>query len=321
MSEQHQDPPYVRIAAELRGLIERGELRQGDRVPSTREITQRWGVAMATATKALAALRNDGWVRAVPGVGTVVETGGRGTPLRRTRAPQDNRAPQGNRAPTRQTPEAERIVTAAIDVADTEGLAGLSMRRVATEIGVATMSLYRHVTDKDDLLLKMIDAVFANRPLPEAGPDGWRDRLELAARTLWSTFRRHPWLAPALSMTRPTPVPNAVHYTEWALATLDGHGLDLPTMFTTHITLINYVRGTAVNLEPEAEAEALTGMDNEQWMHTQQPALRALFATGRYPTFERFINERYDFDLDELFEFGLQRLLDGLAPLLGDGPA
>ena len=65
-------PPYAQIAAELRNQIEEGTLAPGDRVPSTREITQRWGVAMATATKALAALRQEGIVRPVPGVGTVV---------------------------------------------------------------------------------------------------------------------------------------------------------------------------------------------------------------------------------------------------------
>ncbi|MFY9774117.1 MAG: GntR family transcriptional regulator [Trebonia sp.] len=65
-------PPYAQIAAELRDQIEKGTLAPGDRVPSTREITQRWGVAMATATKALAALRQEGIVRPIPGVGTVV---------------------------------------------------------------------------------------------------------------------------------------------------------------------------------------------------------------------------------------------------------
>ena len=68
-------PPYAQIVADLRDQIETGTLAPGDRVPSTREITQRWGVAMATATKALTALRQEGIVRPIPGVGTVV--GGR----------------------------------------------------------------------------------------------------------------------------------------------------------------------------------------------------------------------------------------------------
>ncbi len=64
----------------------------------------------------------------------------------------------------------DRIVAAAIAVADAEGLAGLSMRRVATELGVATMSLYRHVADKDDLLLKMMDAAFGECRFPARPP-------------------------------------------------------------------------------------------------------------------------------------------------------
>jgi len=66
------EPPSMRIAAELRAQIERGELASGERVPSAREITRRWGVAIATATRVLAALRDEGLVRAVPGFGTVV---------------------------------------------------------------------------------------------------------------------------------------------------------------------------------------------------------------------------------------------------------
>ena len=67
------EPPYLQIVADLRKRIASGELQVGARVPSTREITREWGVAMATATKVLAALRQEGLVRSVPGVGTVVE--------------------------------------------------------------------------------------------------------------------------------------------------------------------------------------------------------------------------------------------------------
>jgi hypothetical protein len=137
---------------------------------------------------------------------------------------------------------------------------------------------------------------------------------------LWAMFRRHPWLAWALSVTRPQPVANAIPFTEWVLASLDGRGLDLQTSLTTHITLFNHVRGTAINIETETEAEALSGLDAEEWMDTQEPALRAVFATGRFPTFERLVAADYDFDLDDLFEFGLQRILDGIAVLLGETP-
>ena len=307
-------PPYARIAAELRGRIERGELRPGQRVPSTREITAGWGVAMATATKVLATLRQDGLVHPVPGVGTVVSStevsSGRPAPARQPPAP-------ARQPPARAAGAAERIVAAAIRVADAEGLAALSMRRVAAEIGGAPMSLYRHVADKDDLVLQMMDTVFARSRLPDPAPDGWRPRLELAARALWAMFRQHPWLASALSLTRPQTLPAAFPYTEWVLTALDGYGLDLSTMFTAYLTLINYVRGTAVNLEAEAEAEAASGLSSEEWLDTQEPRLRSILVPGAFPMFEQLVTGEYDFDLDQIFEFGLQRLLDGLATLIG----
>src|SRR5258707_10107834 len=83
------DPPYARIVAELRERIETGGLAPGDRVPSTREITRQWGVAMATATKALTALRQAGLVRSVPGVGTVGDSTRRPAAVAHRRPPAD----------------------------------------------------------------------------------------------------------------------------------------------------------------------------------------------------------------------------------------
>jgi hypothetical protein len=119
-----------------------------------------------------------------------------------------------------------------------------------------------------------------------------------------------------MSVTRPQMVAGALAYTEWVLAALDGHGVDPATMFTTHLTLFNYVRGTAVSLEPEAEAEAASGMNSEEWMDTQEATLRSILADGHLPVFERLVSRGYDFDLDALFEYGLQRLLDGFAAVI-----
>jgi DNA-binding transcriptional regulator YhcF (GntR family) len=318
MSVNRQGAPrYSQIVAELRQRIEAGELAPGDRVPSTREITRQWGVAMATATKVLTELRHEGLVRAVPGVGTVVAAGSRPA---RPGPPPARAASTQRKSVSDQALTPERVVATAIAVADAEGLAAVSMRRVAAELGVATMSLYRHVSDKDDLLMQMMDAAFSEWPFPADPPQGWRDRLTLMGRMLWSMFRRHPWLAPALSVTRPQLVVSAMRFTEWTLTALDGLGLDLQTSFTSHLTLFNYIRGTAVNIEIEAEAEALSGMENEEWMDTQEPELRAIMATGRFPMLERVTTGGYDFNLDDLFEFGLQRILDGIATLLEEQP-
>ncbi|NYV77979.1 TetR/AcrR family transcriptional regulator, partial [Streptomyces sp. UH6] len=211
-----------------------------------------------------------------------------------------------------------RIVASAVAVADAEGLAAVSMRRVAAELGVATMSLYRHVADKDDLLTRMLDTVIARHPLPAERPAYWREAVELAARQLWTVFRRHPWLAPAMSVTRPQMLLAGMQYSEWMLATMLGEGLDPQTAFTTHLTLLNHARGIAVHLETEREAEAHTGLDNEEWLDSQEAAFQQVMSTGRFPMLSLVTTGGYDFDLDALFEFGLQRLLDGLATFLAE---
>ncbi|MFF5206214.1 TetR/AcrR family transcriptional regulator C-terminal domain-containing protein [Streptosporangium sp. NPDC000396] len=303
------DPPYLRIVAEIRRRIADGELAPGDRVPSTRQIAKEWNVALATATKALAILSQEGAVRAQPRVGTVVASPEPGPARVRRRV-----TPGPDQELTR-----ERVVRAAIEIADAEGLAALSMRGIAARLGVATMSPYRYVNGKDDLILLMADAAFGEESYPADPPAGWRARLELGARTLWRLYRRHPWLAQMSTLTRPLPLPNLLVHAEWALSALDGHGLDATTMLNLNVLLYSYVQGIAVNLEREAQAEATTGLSEEQWMDIHEPALEAIAASGDYPTFAKVteaIKDGYDLVLDEMFEFGLQPLLDGLAILI-----
>jgi DNA-binding transcriptional regulator YhcF (GntR family) len=292
----------ARIAADLRTRIADGEFGPGDRVPSTRELTRRWGVAMATATRALSLLQDEGVVRSVRGVGTVVAARPAATRPTRRR--------------TTQSPARDDVVRAAIAVADAEGLATLSMRRIAAELGIPTMSLYQHVAGKDDLVTLMIDRAFGEEPLPAQPAPDWRSALEVAARLEWAAFRRHPWLAPAMSLTRPQLVPSALAYTEWVLEALDGRGLDTPTAFTVHIMLFNYVRGMAVNLESEAQAEAESGLTADEWMDAHADTLTSLAASGSFPHFKRIASIDFDLDLDALFELGLRCLLDGLRGVL-----
>jgi AcrR family transcriptional regulator len=253
---------------------------------------------MATATKVIATLREQGLVRALPGVGTVVTEAGR---------------------PARAAPDRDRVVRAAITIADAEGLAGLSMRRLAGALGMPTMSLYRHVAGREELLLLMIEEIFRANGPPALSPatDGWRACVETLARRQWSMYRRHPWLAQAISFTRPQLAPHAMAHTEWTMRALDGHGLDPGTLFVAAIMLAGHVRGTAINLDEEAQAEQDTGLTDDQWMDSQQGRLQALLTSGDYPLLARAVaSEDLDFDLDQLLEFGLQRLLDGLAALL-----
>ena len=297
------DPPYLRITAELRRRIERGELRPGDLLPSTRQIVRDFGVAMATATKVLTALRQAGLARPVPGVGTVVDTAG--IPAR---APRDRRHPTASL-------DRGRIVGTALTIADNEGLAALSMRRLAADLDVTTMALYRHVSNREHLILLMADAAFGGFPLPEPPPAGWRRRLETAARQQWAMYQRHPWLAQAISFTRPLLAPRAMAHSEWMMRALDGLGLDPATGLHIHACVAAYVRGLAMNLESEAEAAAHSGITDEQWMDTRgTPALKGPSSNPAFPHLA--LIPPHSLDLDTLFEFGLHRLLDGIATLI-----
>lgn len=308
-----QAPPYARIVAEIRRRIADGELRAGDRVPSTRQIMQEWGVAMATASKVLAALRQERLVHTRPGAGTVVAATGTGA--------EPEPRPAGSRRRRTREPEQEltvgRIVQAAVEIADAEGLTALSLRRVATELDVATMTLYRHVAGKDELVLLMAEEVFAEDPLPDPPPPGWRARLELIARLQWAIHRRHPWLVQVMSLTRPKPAPKAMAHTEWALRAVAGLGLDPVTMLYVHIATFGYVRGMAVNFELEAQAEQETGITDEQWMQAQGSALTTMLSSGAFPLLASVVTRRdLDLDLDTMFEFGLSCVLDGIGVLI-----
>jgi DNA-binding transcriptional regulator YhcF (GntR family) len=294
------EPPYARIVTEIRRRVDAGELRPGERVPSTRQIAQEWGVALATATKALTALSQSGVVTAVPRVGTVVaERAGR----------------------TRQASDQEltriQIVRAAIDIADTEGLSAVSMRGVAARLAVGPMSLYRHVQNKDDLVVLMIDAAWGEAALPARPPEGWRARFELAARRQWELHRRHPWLARVMPLSRPLVLRSMLVHAEWVFQAMAGLGLSAETMMDVHITLYSHVQGLAVNLDAEAQAQADTGQTQEEWTDARAAAFQEVAASGHFPAFTgtmmRLDSNGYDFSYDTLFEFGLRHLLDGLA--------
>jgi AcrR family transcriptional regulator len=300
------EPRYLTIAAELRRRISDGDLVPGAKAPSTRGLAADCGVATATAAKALGVLVQEGLLRAEPRSGTVVAGGPGEKPARRP-------GPRGR--PEELT--RGRIVRAALDIADHEGLAVLSMRGVAARLGVAPMSPYRHVASKDELVVLMADAAYGERGYPAPPPSGWRARLELGGRTLWSLYRRHPWLAQLAPVTRPMPLPNLAVHAEWVLSALDEFGLDAAELCDLHVLLFSFVQGIAIHLEREQQALGSSGLSEDDWMATQEPALSAIIGSGRYPAFGRMLTtlsaDGYDLILDDVFELGLRSLLDGLA--------
>ncbi|GGO64472.1 TetR/AcrR family transcriptional regulator [Nonomuraea cavernae] len=210
-----------------------------------------------------------------------------------------------------------RIVRAAVDVADAEGLAGLSMRKVADRLGFTTMSLYRHVPGRDQLVDLMRDAVMAEHPLspPAAaapGPGVWRATLEAYARESWELRRRHPWLAEVRG-SRHLPGPNGVAHYEHMLSAVRHTGLT-PAEVIAAVGLVGrFLDAEALLLVETARQERESGVSEEEWWGSRDSLFERL---DRYPTLT-YLWEAGGYDHPEdSFEFGLARILDGIELLI-----
>lgn len=289
-------PLYLRIADEIADDIRSGRLAEGRPAPSTRQIVRDWNVAMATSTKVIGALRAAGLVETAPGRGTIV---------RRRNEPAAVR--------TRRIRLTQRdIVETGVRIADADGLPLVTMRRVADSLGVSTMALYRHVPNKGDLALRMTDSVFAGIRLPEIPVVAWRRRLDAAAHLFWAVFGQHQWAAEVFSISRPQLMPNVLPLAEWSLSTLRAMGFDTHDMLCAHINLFAHVRGMALARLAEAQAVKDTGVSADDWMRHNDGELRQWADSTGHPGLGHVMREPFDFDLDTVFEYGLQRLLDGI---------
>jgi AcrR family transcriptional regulator len=216
----------------------------------------------------------------------------------------------------------ERIVRSAIEIADAEGLAALSMRRVASQLGVGTMSLYTYVPGKAELLDVMLDTVLGEIAEAERPAAGWRARLEQRAREYWALYRRHPW-ALQVSGARPLLGPNETALFDSALHAVAGIGLDAGEMILVISLVGGYARGAAQGAVEAAHAEQRTGLSDDQWWAAREPILDKYFDADRFPTVASVqlsggfdpAEGGLDYNLQhavDSFEFGLQRVLDGI---------
>ena len=218
----------------------------------------------------------------------------------------------------------ERIVAAAVRVADGEGLAAVSMSRVATELGTAPMSLYRYVTAKDELLALMVDAAYGpppSGPLPAGPPadgNGWRAGLSRWAWAMRAGIQRHPWVLRIPISGLPT-LPNEVAWFEEGLRSLQDTGLEENQKASAVLLVSGYVRNAAsIDADIEAAVRA-SGKTPDEWMSSYARTITTLADPQRFPALTKFIAagvfERADPPDDE-FAFGLDRILDGLAALI-----
>jgi AcrR family transcriptional regulator len=215
----------------------------------------------------------------------------------------------------------EKIVEAAIGLADAEGLAAVSMSRLAESLGFTTMSLYRYVSSKDELLTLMVDVGYG-QPSPEVGRSAdWRAELSDWARQALDGYRSHPWIC-EVPINGPPATPNQLIWLDRILQSLIDSRLDYQEQLGCALLLSGYVRDWATltrGLAQGEEQRVARGEPQTQFSEVfgpfitpdRYPALAPVIAAGE---FDDDSDEPEEFD--DQFGFGLARVLDGIGVLI-----
>jgi AcrR family transcriptional regulator len=232
----------------------------------------------------------------------------------------DSEDPGDIRRGPRQGLSVEQVVTAAIGLADTDGLGAVTMRHVARILGVVPMSLYTYVPGKAELLDLMLDTVYSRMPHGDLAGRPWRDRLTAIAQENQELFDLHPWVA-EVATSRPPLGPGLMAKYEHELTAFEGLGLDDVEMDAALTFLLGFVHAAA---RSAAEAVAIrqdSAMSEEQWWAANAPLLTRVFDQDRYPIAARVgaaagAVHGAAYSPDHAYRFGLQRVLDGLGALV-----
>ncbi|WP_433169579.1 TetR/AcrR family transcriptional regulator [Kribbella sp. CA-247076] len=200
----------------------------------------------------------------------------------------------------------ERVVEAALALADEKGVAGVSMRAIAGRLGVEAMSLYNHVTNREDILDQLVDAVFAEIELPAPGA-AWKAAMRDRAASARAALRRHPW-AVGLMDSRTQPGAAILRHHNAVLGALRGGGFSVAMAAHAFSLIDSYVYGFVLQelslpFTNRAELDAIAGdlLDalGEDYPHLAEVTRHAL---------------QPGYDYGDEFELGLSVVLDGLHP-------
>ena len=205
----------------------------------------------------------------------------------------------------------QRVLRAAVALADRGGVGALSMRKLAQELGVEAMSLYHHVANKDAILDGLIDLVFGEIDLP-VGEADWKAAMRRRAISAREVLRRHPW-ATGLMESRSTPGPATLRHHDAVLGILRNAGFPLELAAHAYSLLDSYIYGFAL------QETSLPFKTPEETAEVAQ-AMMAEFPADAYPhlteiAVEHVLQPGYSYASEYLF--GLDLILDGLERLAG----
>ena len=205
----------------------------------------------------------------------------------------------------------ERILDAAIALADDAGLEALSMRRLGQTLGVEAMSLYNHVANKDEILDGMADLVAEQFDLPE-DVDDWREAMRRRAVSAHEVFGRHAW-APMLFDSRQSLGPSRLRYFDWVLGQLTRAGFSVEDAARAFSVLDSYIYGFGIQQFNMAGGDDLS-------VEERAEAIAAFIPAETYPYLHRMASHamQVGYDAEADFEFGLEIVLDGLERILDE---
>ena len=212
------------------------------------------------------------------------------------------------------------IVAAAVRIADAEGVEAVSMRRLADELGVATMTPYTHVESKDELLDLMRDAVAAEMILPEPIPDDWREALRAIALRTKDAFEAHPWSLD-VAPRRPRARINRLRHVEQSVGIMVRLEVGAPTGRAILMSIDDYVIGYCLRKRARQRMLASMGPEGKAALHSiggdPDPEVAAALAAGELPLIKKITgrsSREHPFGVppDSGFQPGLEWMLDGI---------
>lgn len=220
----------------------------------------------------------------------------------------------------RQRTTVDQVVAAAIEIADADGLGAVTIRAVATRLGIATMATYTYVPGKAELLDLMLDTVYRRMSRHDLTGMPWRARVSTIAAENRELLETHPWVA-QLATTRPPLGPGMVAKYEHELRAFDGLGLSDLDMDSALTYVLGFVTSAARIAIDTHAARAESGITDHAWWEQAGPVLATVLDADEFPLATRVgaaAGQAHGgaYNAAHAYEFGLARVLDGLAPVI-----
>jgi AcrR family transcriptional regulator len=209
----------------------------------------------------------------------------------------------------------ERVIQAALSVADSGGLGSLTIRSLAKELGAKPMSVYYHVANKDEILAAIVEVVFGEIQLPLPGGD-WRPEMRKRASSARDVLARHRW-AIGLLESRTDPGPANLRHHDTVIATLQAAGFSAELTAHAYALIDSYVYGFALQ-------EAALPFQGPDSVGVVAESIMKRMAEGEYPHLVQMATSYYlqpGYDFGDEFGVGLELILDGIERLLASGEA